>query len=115
MSQAAKRGILTKDQRVNSPERDTIRFRVVAVSEHIGTPMTFAYRTARRLLRILWQPKTHRKEKEMELVDLVPPVLLFCSLAGFSFYAITRNRRWFISGGILAALTVLLQVVVGLL
>jgi glucose-6-phosphate-specific signal transduction histidine kinase len=51
-----------------------------------------------------------RKGKEMDLMDLVPLVLLLLIVAALSFYAKRYNRYWFIRGAILAAITVLFQV-----
>jgi hypothetical protein len=40
---------------------------------------------------------------------------LVCILAGLTLYSIKRNNRWFITGAILAASTILIQVAIRLL
>jgi hypothetical protein len=77
------------------------------------------YRTAPPLLWSLFIASNIRramqsKGKEMDLMDLGPLVLLLLIVAALSFYAIRHNRYWFIGGAILAAITVLLQVIVRL-
>lgn len=51
----------------------------------------------------------------MELLDLFALALLIFIAAALLYYAIRQNRCWFIRGAILAAVTVLVQLVTNLL